>query len=244
MQPPSLDLCSQNKSISSFLLPLVWAATERMLVYDIDMVPDWKNSSNPAANVTKLTRLQDGVVNSGVDGGQPVINFGATYHITKIVYAGRPETGSSVNLRMRNAKFYSSMDGVTYTLFHTVPADFAQDASSLTTNDLSSANVVGRYFKWTGIGRAAPPAAGSPGPSSSAARSSGLGPALPAPLSDFLLCSVGPEPPASRRSGGEAFAGFEAQARAEEPAGRHPAFVLLLRGTWCPVLTLVPHREN
>ena len=23
-----------------------------------------------------------------------------------------------------------------------------------------------------------------------------------------------------------------------------PAFVLLLRGTWCPVLTLVPHREN
>ena len=128
------------------------SATERMLVYDIDMVPDWKNSSNPAANVTKLTRLQDGVVNSGVDGGQPVINFGATYHITKIVYAGRPETGSSVNLRMRNAKFYSSMDGVTYTLFHTVPTDFAQDASSLTTNDLSSANVVGRYFKWTGIG--------------------------------------------------------------------------------------------
>ena len=47
----------------------------------------------------------------------------------------------------------------------------------------------------------------------------------PAPLSDFLLCSVGPEPPASRRSGGEAFAGFEAQARAEEPAGRQPELV-------------------
>uniref|UniRef100_A0AC11AKV2 Shugoshin 1 n=1 Tax=Ovis aries TaxID=9940 RepID=A0AC11AKV2_SHEEP len=49
--------------------------------------------------------------------------------------------------------------------------------------------------------RAAPPAAGSPGPSRSAARSSGLGPARPAPLSEFLLCSVEPEPPAPRRSG-------------------------------------------
>lgn len=73
--------------------------------------------------------------------------------------------------------------------------------------------------------RAAPPAAGSPGPSRSAARSSGLGPARPAPLSEFLLCSVGPEPPAPRRSGGEAFAGFEAQARAEGPAGRQPELV-------------------
>ena len=127
------------------------AATERMLVYDIDMVPAYKDSTSSGTYATRLAQLQDGVVNSGIDGGTPVIDFGATYHITKIVYAGRPETGSSVNTRMKNAKFYSSMDGVTYTLFHTVASDFVQDASTLTTNDLSSANVVGRYFKWGGI---------------------------------------------------------------------------------------------
>ena len=128
------------------------AAIERMLVYDIDKVPAWKNSTSSATYAKRLAQLQDGVVNSGVDGGTPVIDFGATYHITKIVYAGRPETGSSVNLRLRNGKFYSSLDGVTYTVFHTVPADFVQDESTLTTNDLSSANVVGRYFKWSNMG--------------------------------------------------------------------------------------------
>ena len=124
------------------------AATERMFVYNIDMVPSWKSQGGTYA--TNLAKLQDGIVNTGFDGGQPVIDFGATYHITKIVYAGRPETGV-VTTRMRNAKFYSSMDGVTYTVFHTVASDFDQDTSSLTTNDLSSANVVGRYFKWGGI---------------------------------------------------------------------------------------------
>ena len=128
------------------------AATERMLVYDIDMVPAYKDSTSSGTYATRLAQLQDGVVNSGIDGGTPVIDFGATYHITKIVYAGRPETGQSVNLRLRNGKFYSSLDGVTYTVFHTVPADFVQDASTLTTNDLSSANVVGRYFKWSSMG--------------------------------------------------------------------------------------------
>lgn len=43
--------------------------------------------------------------------------------------------------------------------------------------------------------RAAPPPRGLLVPSRSAARSSGLGPARPAPLSEFLLCSVEPEPP-------------------------------------------------
>ena len=128
------------------------AATERMLVYDIDMVPAYKDSTSSGTYATRLAQLQDGVVNSGIDGGTPVIDFGATYHITKIVYAGRPETGSSVNLRLRNGKFYSSLDGVTYMVFHTVPADFVQDESTLTTNDLSSANVVGRYFKWSSMG--------------------------------------------------------------------------------------------
>lgn len=124
------------------------AATERMFVYNIDMVPSWKSQGGTYA--TNLAKLQDGIVNTGLDGGQPVIDFGAVYHITKIVYAGRPETGV-VTTRMRNAKYYSSMDGVTYTVFHTVASDFDQDTSSLTTNDLSSANVVGRYFKWGGI---------------------------------------------------------------------------------------------
>ncbi len=127
------------------------AAIERMFVYNIDMVPAYKDSTSSGTFATRLAQLQDGVVNSGIDGGSPVIDFGTAYHITKIVYAGRPETGSSVNLRMRNAKFSSSLDGVTYTVFHTVASDFVQDASTLTTNDLSSANVVGRYFKWTGI---------------------------------------------------------------------------------------------
>ena len=128
------------------------AAIERMFVYNIDMVPAYKDSTSSGTYATRLAQLQDGVVNSGIDGGTPVIDFGATYHITKIVYAGRPETGQSVNLRLRNGKFYSSLDGVTYTVFHTVPADFVQDESTLTTNDLSSANVVGRYFKWSSMG--------------------------------------------------------------------------------------------
>ncbi len=112
-----------------------------MLPYTADMVYSYSGGGAPA---NWYSRLQDGLISEDDAANTFSIDFGATYRITKIVYAGRAD--SRCNTRMRNAKFSSSLDKSTFTVFHTVPNTFTQ-GSELTTNDLSSASVEGRYFK-------------------------------------------------------------------------------------------------
>ncbi len=118
------------------------ASTERMLPYTADMVYSYSGGREAPANW--YSRLQDGLISNDDAASTFSIDFGATYRITKIVYAGRAD--SACNTRMRNAKFSSSLDKSTFTVFHTVPNTFTQ-GSELTTNDLSSASVEGRWFK-------------------------------------------------------------------------------------------------
>ena len=117
------------------------ASTERMLPYTADMVYSYSGGGAPA---NWYSRLQDGLISNNDAANTFSVDFGATYRITKIVYAGRLD--SACNTRMRNAKFSSSLDKSTFTVFHTVPNTFTQ-GSELITNDLSSASVKGRYFK-------------------------------------------------------------------------------------------------
>ena len=116
------------------------ASTERMLPYTADMVYSYSGNAPSSWD----SRLQDGLISNNDAANTFSIDFGATYRITKIVYAGRAD--SACNTRMRNAKFSSSLDKSTFTVFHTVPNTFTQ-GSELTTNDLSSASVEGRWFK-------------------------------------------------------------------------------------------------
>ena len=116
------------------------ASTERMLPYTADMVYSYSGN----APSSWYSRLQDGLISNNDAANTFSIDFGTTYRITKIVYAGRAD--SACNTRMRNAKFSSSLDKSTFTVFHTVPNTFTQ-GSELITNDLSSASVKGRYFK-------------------------------------------------------------------------------------------------
>ena len=116
------------------------ASTERMLPYTADMVYSYSGN----APSSWYSRLQDGLISNNDAANTFSIDFGATYRITKIVYAGRAD--SACNTRMRNAKFSSSLDKSTFTVFHTVPNTFTQ-GSELTTNDLSSASIEGRWFK-------------------------------------------------------------------------------------------------
>ena len=117
------------------------ASTERMLPYTADMVYSYSGNNAPSS---WYSRLQDGLISNNDAANTFNIDFGTTYRITKIVYAGRAD--SACNTRMRNAKFSSSLDKSTFTVFHTVPNTFTQ-GSELITNDLSSASVKGRYFK-------------------------------------------------------------------------------------------------
>ena len=112
-----------------------------MLPYTADMVYSYSGN----APSSWYSRLQDGLISNNDAANTFSIDFGTTYRITKIVYAGRAD--SACNTRMRNAKFSSSLDkSSTFTVFHTVPNTFTQ-GSELITNDLSSASVKGRYFK-------------------------------------------------------------------------------------------------
>jgi hypothetical protein len=115
------------------------ASTERMLPYTADMVYSYSGN----APSSWYSRLQDGLISNNDAANTFSIDFGATYRITKIVYAGRAD--SACNTRMRNAKFSSSLDKSTFTVFHTVPNTFTQ-GTELITNDLSSASVQGRWF--------------------------------------------------------------------------------------------------
>ena len=118
------------------------ASTERMLPYTADMVYSYSGGGAPA---NWYSRLQDGLISNNDAANTFSVDFGTTYRITKIVYAGRSD--NACNTRMRNAKFSSSLDkSSTFTVFHTVPNTFTQ-GSELITNDLSSASVKGRYFK-------------------------------------------------------------------------------------------------
>ena len=117
------------------------ASTERMLTYTADMVYSYSGGGAPA---NWYSRLQDGLISNNDAANTFSVDFGTTYRITKIVYAGR--TDGTCNIRMRNAKFSSSLDKSTFTVFHTVPNTFTQ-GTELITNDLSSASVKGRYFK-------------------------------------------------------------------------------------------------
>ena len=116
-------------------------AVERMLTYTKDMVVDYSSNKDPAVWVV---RLQDGQIFNDDAANSLTIDFGATYRITKIVYAGRND--GACNTRMRNARFLSSTNNSSYTVFHTVPNTFTQ-GSELITNDLTSASVEGRWFK-------------------------------------------------------------------------------------------------
>ena len=111
-----------------------------MLPYTADMVYSYSGGGAPA---NWYSRLQDGLISNNDAANTFSVDFGTTYRITKIVYAGRSD--SACNTRMRNAKFSSSLDKSTFTVFHTVPNTFTQ-GSELITNDLSSASVQGRWF--------------------------------------------------------------------------------------------------
>jgi len=131
-------------STNSIALTFKTEPRERMLRYTTDMVLEYVKSATAADLPTAVGQLQDGAIQE-MDVGRPFnINFGAQYHITKLVYAGR-NASSAVSQRMRGVTFSSSADNTAFTTFHTVPNDFTQ-GSELVTNDLSSANVNGQFF--------------------------------------------------------------------------------------------------
>ena len=131
-------------STNSIALTFKTEPRERMLRYTTDMVLEYVKSATAADLPTAVSLLQDGAIQE-MDVGKPFnINFGAQYHITKLVYAGR-NASSAVSQRMRGVTFSSSADNTAFTTFYTVPNDFTQ-GSELVTNDLSSANVNGQFF--------------------------------------------------------------------------------------------------
>ena len=126
-------------------------ARDRMLRYTGDMIREYGKRDVGTAEAV-ATRLQDGIpslTGTGSDVASYIsLDFGATYRITKIVYAGRPV--NNTNTRLRGCQFKSSTDDETYTTFYTVPNDYTQDVSApfLTTNDfyISGNAPSGRFF--------------------------------------------------------------------------------------------------
>ena len=128
-------------STNSVAVVFSTCAVERMLTYTKDMVVNYSSNKDPSVWVV---RLQDGQIFNDDAANSLTIDFGATYRITKIVYAGRND--SACNTRMQKVSFSSSVDKTSYTVFHTVPDTFIQGAE-LITNDLTSASVEARWFK-------------------------------------------------------------------------------------------------
>lgn len=125
------------------------ASTERMLRYTSAMITDFGKRDWSVDQI--VSRMQDGQIKNESDAATYIcFDFGASYHITKIVYAGRPNNVQDTLTRLRGCEFKSSTDGITYTTFHTVPSDYALDYDNpqFTTVDLVAAGTAptARFF--------------------------------------------------------------------------------------------------
>lgn len=119
-----------------------WA--DRLIAVNKNMVID-------CASPNTVGIAFDGVLWHGSDcSSWAKVDLGAVYHLTKIRFSGR--TGNICDVRMHNARFTVSDDGVTWRTVHTVPADFRQvEKEVLTTIELAERGIAVRYVGWENV---------------------------------------------------------------------------------------------
>lgn len=124
-----------------------FAASDRRIIVTKDMVMS-------CANPSYIMGAFDGIFlqnSSSYDcSSYAYVDFGEPYHLTRILFTGRPDNGQC-SLRMRNARFVISDDGETWTTIYTVPGDFQQLVGVTNEVPLVDADITTRYAGWEGV---------------------------------------------------------------------------------------------